>query len=72
MGTAIGFHIREKRVLYLLLGEVCETVHNSGLKTRVASIVAEVAAQIGAIIADPLSQGGRREIRGIVEIIGLN
>jgi nucleolar pre-ribosomal-associated protein 1 len=43
----------EKIPMYLLLGEVCETVQNDGFETVLPSIVAEVAAQTVAIIADP-------------------
>jgi len=39
--------------MYLLLGEVCETVQNDGFETVLPSIVAEVAAQMVTIIADP-------------------
>jgi nucleolar pre-ribosomal-associated protein 1 len=39
--------------MYLLLGEICETVQNDGLETVLPSIVAEVAAQMVTIIADP-------------------
>ena len=40
--------------MYLLLGEVRDTVQNDGLETTVPSIVAEVATQMVTIIADPL------------------
>lgn len=39
--------------MYLLLGEVCETAQEGGLETRTPSVVAEVASQIAAILADP-------------------
>jgi nucleolar pre-ribosomal-associated protein 1 len=39
--------------MYLLLGEMCETVHEQGLETKMPSMIGEVASQMVAILADP-------------------
>ncbi len=43
----------EKGPLYLLLGEVCETIQTHVLGNTMPSVVAQLAAQLLAIIAEP-------------------
>jgi nucleolar pre-ribosomal-associated protein 1 len=39
--------------MYLLLGEVCETVQEQGFETTTPSVIAEVACLMITILADP-------------------
>jgi nucleolar pre-ribosomal-associated protein 1 len=39
--------------MYLLLGEVCETVQQRGFENPMPSVIAELASQVGMILADP-------------------
>jgi nucleolar pre-ribosomal-associated protein 1 len=46
----------EKGPIYLLLGEVCETVQEQGFENMTPSVIAEAASQIATVLADPSHQ----------------
>jgi nucleolar pre-ribosomal-associated protein 1 len=43
----------EKNPIYLLLGEVCETIQEQGFENIAPSVIAEVASRIATVLADP-------------------